>query len=500
MSARVLIRADGGPAVGAGHLMRSLALGHALALNSDVTFVLSPGSTVLARLVEQRGFSVVETPSRHPDRRDADMVAGLINGAAEHWVVADGYCFDDRYFARLRSAGARLAAIDDRPRLSLYDVDIVVDQNVGALRQPYPAPSSRLLLGPRFVLLQPELGDRRRLPRQAGDACRVLLTAGGSDSADVTDGILRALRQVKGIETTVVVGPMSTRGDAIVAAHGNTSGFTFVRGSFDLVPLMRAADLAIATVGVTLWELAYLGVPVLAISTNAVQSEIAAVAGEYGAIRWLGGAGSVTSEQIRENVTDLLVDEATRQEMSRLGRFLVDGGGARRVADAILGAPGAWRVRPAEVEDAEPIWEIASDPTVRRAAFNTATFSFPSHERWFRDRVTSADSHIWVIERDGAVGGFVRYDRTADGAAVNIAVATAMRGRGLATELLRKTWDLACRALGVVRARGLVLEDNAASSRAFVKADFVQCGVDEVGGRRCIVFERALGKSAGVPT
>jgi len=179
--------------------------------------------------------------------------------------------------------------------------------------------------------------------------------------------------------------------------------------------------------------------------------------------------------------------------MARLGRQLVDGRGASRVADALLSEAPAedWAIRPALARDAEAIWEIAADPAVRRLAFSPGGFGYPEHERWFLERLARTDYRFWVSERDGVVGGFVRYN--ADQAAViNVAVAAPFRGQRVGRRLLAGTWPSACRELGTERARAVVFEENRASQSAFAHAGFVETARRSVDGRRCVVFEAGM--------
>jgi spore coat polysaccharide biosynthesis predicted glycosyltransferase SpsG/RimJ/RimL family protein N-acetyltransferase len=403
--------------------------------------------------------------------------------------VVDGYPFDGPYVERLRSAGARVAMVDDLPRLARYDVDLLIDQNPGALRQPYVAPSSRLLLGPRFALLRPGFagGDTAARP----DGRRILVSAGASDVGGVTGRVLEALAPRTDLQVTAVIGAANRGGAAVRAAFANRPHIRFVDNAVDMPALMAGADLAVASVGIMLWELAALGVPTLMISSTGIQHDVARTAHECGAWQWLGDAAALTSGDVGDAVHALVADHARRAEMSRLGRAIVDGRGAERVAHALLAERPEWTVRPAASDDAEAIWEIVADPDVRRHAFTTGSFAFAGHHAWFAARLASPDSRIWVAVQDDCVGAFVRFDRAGEQhAVIAIAVARACRGRGLATRLLRETTAAAALELGVSSVRGLVLTGNAPSRQVFERAGFrVTDSAARLHGHDCIVFE-----------
>lgn len=494
-AARVVLRADGGQDIGAGHVMRMLSLARALDGRAAVTLATACSPAALLDQVRRVGVDVAELPVRHPDGRDLAAIVELVAGAERPWAVVDGYHFDAPYLAGLRQAGFRVMVVDDTPRLELYDVDMLLDQNPGALRKPYVT-TGRTLFGPQFMLLRPEVIEAASARDQARDRpTRVTVTIGDADVSGVTAMVVRALRSIANIETCVVVGASNSRAPQIVEEFGSDPSVRVITHTPNLPALFAVSDLVVAGVGITLWEAAYIGAPTLAISSTAVQRQVASVAAEYGAHQWIGDVSELDSGRIRAAVVSLIDDEPRRREMTRLGRLLVDGCGATRVAAAMFAAPQEWRVRPAAAADVEPIWEIASEPGVRSMAFATESFPFARHETWLEARLASTRSRLWVAERDGTVGGFVRYDRDEECAYINIAVAPFARGRGIGAMLLTETAHQAGRTLGVKSVRGVVFAENVASQRIFAKASFAPIGIETRGNRSCVVFEAATSQA-----
>ena len=103
--------------------------------------------------------------------------------------------------------------------------------------------------------------------------------------------------------------------------------------------LMLACDVAITGGGQTTYELAATGTPGLAIRLADNQTGNLRGLSAHGAIRWVGDA---TDGDLKNKLLDALQDLAEnrekRTEMNRAGRRLVDGRGAKRVAQAIIKA------------------------------------------------------------------------------------------------------------------------------------------------------------------
>ncbi|MFN5862359.1 MAG: glycosyltransferase, partial [Pseudanabaena sp.] len=99
--------------------------------------------------------------------------------------------------------------------------------------------------------------------------------------------------------------------------------------------LMAWADIAIAAGGSTNWELAFMGLPSIVITIADNQKAIAAELDRQGAIINLGWHQDVTIEQIGLVLRELIGDRPKRETMSKKGRELVDGNGAKRVISKI---------------------------------------------------------------------------------------------------------------------------------------------------------------------
>jgi spore coat polysaccharide biosynthesis predicted glycosyltransferase SpsG len=97
----------------------------------------------------------------------------------------------------------------------------------------------------------------------------------------------------------------------------------------DMPGLLSWAELALSGGGSTLWELAFMGIPTVAFITAENQAKAVAALESRGLVRSVRGADK--SGELARIVEGLARDRATRQQMSRAGRELVDGMGVKRV-------------------------------------------------------------------------------------------------------------------------------------------------------------------------
>jgi len=340
---RVVVRADGGAAVGMGHVTRCLALAERLTeRGATVTFVTRADTPAVVSRIAGQGCEVVALPGRRDRGADLDALLGRAAAIGARAAVVDVHGFEAAGQAALRAAGLRLTMVDDLGR-ARFVADVVLNQNLGARAEAYEVePYTRLLLGPRYAMLRRAFVGRAAAP--AGIRPRVLVTMGGGDADNVT---LRALRAADALAADfvmdVVLGPAFPHDEAVSAAVERARHPVVIHRDLpDLAGLMAGATLALSAAGSTCWELAHLGVPALLLTLADNQAGIAAGLDAAGFAISLGQAERLSGPALRDALAELLADPDRRARMSAIGRRLVDGDGAARVAAEVMASgPGA---------------------------------------------------------------------------------------------------------------------------------------------------------------
>lgn len=337
----LLIRADGNPQIGLGHLMRCLALAqHWLVHCGPVTFALAQEVPVFAERLGREGASLRRLAVEPGSLADADATAALARELGAPWIVCDGYHLGAAYQSRVKASAPRLLFVDDYGHGEEYCADLVLNQNLYAEPTPYQRRSSgtELLLGSRYALLRREFtahpAQARTVPARAG---RLLITLGGADPAGFTSVALAALADVADMEALVIVGGSNPHGERIAAAASALGERVKVVAAVDDMPARMAwADLAVTAGGSTCWELLYMAVPALVVVLADNQVRVAEAVARHGAGIDLGRYTTIDAARLASAIGALASDQPVRLAMADVGQALVDGRGAERVADAML--------------------------------------------------------------------------------------------------------------------------------------------------------------------
>jgi RimJ/RimL family protein N-acetyltransferase len=148
-------------------------------------------------------------------------------------------------------------------------------------------------------------------------------------------------------------------------------------------------------------------------------------------------------------------------------------------------------IRNAVADDSFLLWKWANDPGTRVNSFRTELISWDEHQSWYSEKLASLDCRLWIMELGETPVAQIRYDRiTIDMAQISFSVAPSVRGKGLGTLLLETTAPMASSELEVRWIRGITLNGNQASQRAFAKAQFSLFEQRRIGEHECLVFQR----------
>lgn len=322
MSASALIRADGDGAIGLGHLVRCTALAQELVDEGwRVQFAANASAcSLLEPLTRER----VELTRLTEAERGPAGLRRLVSEVRPDWVVLDGYQFSVEMERAASKEGALVAALDDGVR-ARHEVDLLLDQNLGARGDAYRVPAHcRMLLGPPHVLLRREfLRSRRRVQRAS--ARRVLITMGGADPENWTLETLKALDAVgRDLFVRAVVTSLHPAVESLRRAASSSRHHIDIRQEpRSMAREMAWADLAVTAGGSTVWELFRIGIPAVIGITSDNQARTARTLSDSGAAELLGEMRGVDGLKIAEVVERLLASPRSRQALADRANILV---------------------------------------------------------------------------------------------------------------------------------------------------------------------------------
>lgn len=479
-----LFRCDASPLIGAGHVVRCLALAEALdEAGWRICFLVGNETISTVPALATSGFDVRMLGDTGDDlkalREEGSRRVGLL--------VVDHYQRDAVFERACRTFAQKILVLDDSTGRS-HDCDILVDaaaKSASVYTERVPA-SARVLAGPGYALLRRSFFAHRdaALKRRDGSPVKeILVSCGATDPGNVTAAVLDALDEVVDeIAVTVVLSSRAPHLDAVSKRLRGKARLLVDAGN--MAELMTNADLAIGAAGSTAYERAVLGLPSILVTVAANQREIARLMADAKAAVDGGAVDKDLPLRLRQRTAALLKDGTARRNLAGAASALVDGRGAIRIALAVLDdelAKNGARVRLhlATANDERWLLKIQQHPQTRRYFRNVTMPTAQEHHEWMQRVLADPKRLLLAVNADGKPVGSVRLDQLADegGSAryeVSIAIDPECQSKGFGTAALRLARALMPGAVF----DALVLPDNKPSSALFAGAGFAAVSGD----------------------
>ncbi len=341
----VFARVDASLTIGSGHVTRLLALAEEMkSRGALVEFICRKYQGNLIYLIERNGFVANGLPAAGvwDQEEDANLTHAIIKkrGGAG-WLLVDRYGIDARWDRLLRPVVKNIMALDDLANVK-RDCDVLLNQNylpgIEAEYRDLLPHDTKLLLGPRYALLRAEFAQvrGRGVTPRSGDIKRILVSFGGGDNSNATLMAMQALKLLRldNIDVDIIAGQSEQRADEIKKL-ADALGAN-LHGSVDnMATLTARADLVIGALGVSTWERMCLGAMSLIVTVADVQERVAQALGKDEYAIYSGRLEEVSPAMLADAVNDIITNNSVFYPLYEKGMSLVDGQGAKRVADTL---------------------------------------------------------------------------------------------------------------------------------------------------------------------
>ncbi len=339
----VLIRCDGSPENGLGHVVRCLTLADELHDVHDchITFAMRTGPLGI-KMVKEKDYEVLTPPKGDLSfdyREWLNECARNVEAKVLILDVRDG--LQRTTLDELRKEGILIVTIDD-PENKRLSADLVFCLPVPQVKRvDWTGFSGEPYVGWEWVILRKEFSHASCPKSQASGYVlhtpKVLVTMGGSDPHGMTLKVVKAMERLdEDFEVVVVLGAGFQHKKEFGNLLSNCKRRFDVRENVqNMAEIMAQSDLAVASFGVTAYELAAMGVPAIYLCLTEDHAESASAFVEEGMAVCLDVFPHVTKTMLAEALRQLLNDAPKRSQMADRARQQVDGQGVERVARMI---------------------------------------------------------------------------------------------------------------------------------------------------------------------
>lgn len=334
---QVYILTEGGDNSGLGHIMRCSALYHAFREKGISPLMVVDGDAEAEKALTGKNYLL------------KDWKADDIEVQEEDLIVIDSYQAGEDIYYHLARQIKLLVCLDDTNRMN-YPPGIVLNSLMDAEKLYSPREQISYLLGTEYALLRRSFqkNSARMIRPQIKDC---MITLGGQDQMNLMPEMIKHLQSTyPHLLIKAVIGNSFKNRAEIEQIKGENTILVDSPDGEEMAALMTDADLAISAGGQTLFELACLGTPSLAIAlaenqVNQIMSlEKAGITCGVGSLLYKDKLNWDVFLGQLDGQIDKLAGLDIRTAMSKRGCDLIDGKGSIRAVEKILeifaGKPG----------------------------------------------------------------------------------------------------------------------------------------------------------------
>lgn len=329
---------DAGQMSGLGHLMRQSVLARELSERGHrVTFAVKHLTKDRKHLkqffTKMINFNIRWQPN-------SQKIQAQINASRHDAVIWDALAFEGyNWTTHLRQSGLPVFAVGNYPsvpRWVHYCVNPYTQTNVIYRK-------TKIQSSPAFCVLSDEFVEARSAmqPRvfKPASVSKLLVIPGGGNTNGMIFKIIQALIHMPAtVQVTIVCGAFFTDMDKLKADAVKLKCKVVIKQNIPssaMAQLMIQNDLALVSYGRSIDEARALGLPVLVLSSSALNAMGAKHAQKQGGIKYLGDFESLQSSKLNALILDWLNSPLKRKKLSVAGMNAVDGVGCLRTADWI---------------------------------------------------------------------------------------------------------------------------------------------------------------------
>lgn len=327
----IVFRASCSFSLGTGHLQRCLHLSRVLKDSNRKACLIADDNNLTREISSSHAVETlyVDAETLLPDSFTKISVLVLdIPLSAQSFLYSQG---NISKLSKLNENGVNIVTlghVDQNAYFMRTVIDLYPHQEIHA---------ANYLEGPDFLILRPEFEED---PGYVYNKNKVLISMGGSDPHNLTAVALDSLKQAKFTgKAHVVLGPgYSTTNEKNLRQKISQYAFTvqIERNVKDMRSRMRQAAVGFSAFGTTAYEMMSQRLPAMVFTHYGWQEPSARLFEKMGCCSYLGCAEEgINISFIKDKVAFLLSDSEAAIRMSEKSRSIVDGSGAKRVANVL---------------------------------------------------------------------------------------------------------------------------------------------------------------------
>lgn len=333
MSKSLTIITEGGRTSGFGHITRCISIADCFQkYGFSIKFVINGDDSIYSVLEERQ--IIMCNWIKYKDR-----LLEVLNHSSI--ILIDSIEIADKQIVEIQSTGVPIIFIDDEKRRNVLEKGFVVDWTVLSNKKNYFFPKKKKVvyfLGSQYTPLREEYNAAKK-NKIKENIQTIMVTFGGSDVRNLTPIFLKNLNDIlPNCKKNIIIGSGFSNLQEIEKFKDKNTNLILDATASKMIEVMQESDLAIASGGQTLYELAKIGTPAIAILLVENAKDDTFGWAKVGSISYIGRWDDEKLIKNLGNKLNLLKSKKKRKQMQDSAKEYINQNGAKLLVSSIIKA------------------------------------------------------------------------------------------------------------------------------------------------------------------
>ena len=337
MKKNIAIRCISEKSKGFGNFSRSLTLSKNLKKKGfKVDFIINSNEYLESSLKKEK-FDYIIIPKKINYKNEDSFLFKKYFEKKYKIIILDMREYGEQLSKKL-SKHIPIVLIDDAFSKNVYS-DIIINGSINKKFHNYIIKNNKnkKYLGANFFMANNNFlkNRKKQIEIKKKNKYKIIISIGGSDPNHLTMYILKSIVMISNIKIIIIVGPFFKDTKKIINICKNYKNVEVKDSSIKIWNEFKKADVVISKSGITLYELAIMGIPTMCISSFKHEEPSAKEFMKKKFLINLGMQENVNENQIKCELLKILKNIKKRKIMSTQGKKIVDGKGLERVTKIV---------------------------------------------------------------------------------------------------------------------------------------------------------------------
>ena len=460
---KIGFRTDSSKAIGAGHLKRCLKLAEDLKYKTkDIIFITKNLKGNFNKLINEKKFKLVLIKN-NKSTSDLNETKKVCKKLKINFLIIDNYTIGINWEKKIRSSVEKLIVIDDFTKKKHY-CDLIFNN-----LKNKNSKKTKNFTGLEYVIVPNNIYKKNVIVKKNSNIT-VGTFFGTNDSKNCSEKFLRIFskKEFKNFKFIAVLGNNNSKKNEIEQTYNKKKNINIEKQFIDMKNFLDKIDVLITSGGVTSYEALCRNIQCINVPINYYQKANSFFQRKKKISKILN-YNKIQNKKGLKVLVNLLRNYKNKNNYDE-NKFFIDTNASQRISEILI--PSSFNKvsikRAKNFTDCVDLFKLCNEKSVIRNSFNQKKIKFNDHAKWFRRKIKSSKTYIYIFRIKNLFIGQVRFDfLKKDLGLIDYSLEKNFRGRGWGKLMLAKAINVITKNKKIDTLKAEVKKTNLQSIKVF---------------------------------